>query len=351
MTSPSRSHQTIVRSIDAPSAGEVGRPRQPPRRSGFSEPVTSHLRPCRHAVDEDRWAVGRVRQRHSRKCHGPEPGRRGSPRRVDTPHPMLSGQQTHSEERKLMGTPEDSPAVERDIAAPVEVVWSVLADGWSYANWVVGTARVRMVEDGWPAPGRRIHHSVGVWPLLLNDTTAVLESQTRVDSPWRPAGGHWARPMSPWRLVPTAMAPALSRFARTRFPVRGRSCPTRSGRPSSSLATGKRSDGWRAGRRPSPSLPRRRSRRRLGRPQHRRSGASGVVETRETPPSHPTNRQTRPDAIPPAGPLAEDAPCLIPTPSSSAAVPTGSSRPTSLRCRLGRARPRSAASSGRCGGQ
>ena len=52
-------------------------------------------------------------------------------------------------------------------------VFDVLADGWSYATWVVGAARIRDVEPDWPAPGSRIHHSVGVWPLLIHDTTSV----------------------------------------------------------------------------------------------------------------------------------------------------------------------------------
>lgn len=52
-------------------------------------------------------------------------------------------------------------------------VFDVLSDGWSYAIWVVGAARIRDVDDDWPAPGSRIHHSVGVWPLLIHDTTSV----------------------------------------------------------------------------------------------------------------------------------------------------------------------------------
>jgi hypothetical protein len=32
---------------------------------------------------------------------------------------------------------------------------------------------MRAVDPGWPAPGSRIHHSVGVWPLLLDDSTLV----------------------------------------------------------------------------------------------------------------------------------------------------------------------------------
>ena len=63
----------------------------------------------------------------------------------------------------------------RTVAAPAERVWDVLADGWTYANWVVGTARIRAVDEAWPAPGSRIHHSVGLWPALLSDTTRVEE--------------------------------------------------------------------------------------------------------------------------------------------------------------------------------
>ncbi|NYI99427.1 uncharacterized protein YndB with AHSA1/START domain [Nocardioides thalensis] len=52
-------------------------------------------------------------------------------------------------------------------------VFDVLADGWSYATWVVGAARIRDVDEAWPEPGSRIHHSVGAWPLLISDTTSV----------------------------------------------------------------------------------------------------------------------------------------------------------------------------------
>jgi carbon monoxide dehydrogenase subunit G len=58
-----------------------------------------------------------------------------------------------------------------------ERVWAVLADGWTYAAWVVGASRIRAVEGGWPRPGSRIHHSVGAWPLLLSDETVVMASE------------------------------------------------------------------------------------------------------------------------------------------------------------------------------
>ena len=56
-------------------------------------------------------------------------------------------------------------------------VWSVLADGWLYPLWVVGATRVRGVDADWPAHGSQIHHSVGVWPAVINDTTEVLKTE------------------------------------------------------------------------------------------------------------------------------------------------------------------------------
>lgn len=63
----------------------------------------------------------------------------------------------------------------RDIAAPPEDVWAVLADGWTYPLWVVGASRMREVDEEWPAVGARLHHSVGTWPLLFDDYTEVLD--------------------------------------------------------------------------------------------------------------------------------------------------------------------------------
>ncbi|CUR62379.1 conserved hypothetical protein [metagenome] len=64
----------------------------------------------------------------------------------------------------------------RLIKATPEQVWSVLADGWLYPLFVVGASRMRDVDEGWPAVGTRLHHSVGSWPLLIDDTTEVLEA-------------------------------------------------------------------------------------------------------------------------------------------------------------------------------
>ncbi|SEQ56547.1 SRPBCC family protein [Lentzea albida] len=66
-----------------------------------------------------------------------------------------------------------------NVEAPVDAVWAVLADGWSYAGWVVGASHIRDVDEGWPEPGTRIHHSVGPWPLVISDTTEVVRCEPR----------------------------------------------------------------------------------------------------------------------------------------------------------------------------
>jgi uncharacterized protein YndB with AHSA1/START domain len=68
-------------------------------------------------------------------------------------------------------------AVTRLIGAPVARVFAVLADGWTYPLWVVGASHMRAVDAEWPAVGARLHHSVGLWPLVIEDTTEVLEME------------------------------------------------------------------------------------------------------------------------------------------------------------------------------
>lgn len=64
---------------------------------------------------------------------------------------------------------------ERTMKAPTDAVWDVLADGWLYPLWVVGASRMREVDDHWPSVGARLHHSVGSWPLLVDDETEVVD--------------------------------------------------------------------------------------------------------------------------------------------------------------------------------
>lgn len=63
--------------------------------------------------------------------------------------------------------------VSRETSATRQQVWDVLADGWTYSGWVVGNSRIRAVSADWPAPGSRILHSIGTWPVVIDDETVV----------------------------------------------------------------------------------------------------------------------------------------------------------------------------------
>jgi uncharacterized protein YndB with AHSA1/START domain len=65
----------------------------------------------------------------------------------------------------------------RLMPVPPEAVWDVLADPFAYADWVVGSRAIRDADDGFPAPGTRFHHAVGVGPLTVSDHTEVLEAE------------------------------------------------------------------------------------------------------------------------------------------------------------------------------
>src|SRR3954454_378602 len=67
--------------------------------------------------------------------------------------------------------------VTQHVLATPEEVFDVLSDGWRYPSWVVGASHVRAVEPGWPAVGTRIHHSSGLWPVLLKDETRGERSE------------------------------------------------------------------------------------------------------------------------------------------------------------------------------
>jgi hypothetical protein len=72
-----------------------------------------------------------------------------------------------------------APEVSRQVDATPSEVWTVLSDGWLYPSWVVGTSRMREVDPHWPDAGAQLHHSFGVWPLLIDDRTEVLDVEPK----------------------------------------------------------------------------------------------------------------------------------------------------------------------------
>jgi uncharacterized protein YndB with AHSA1/START domain len=126
-----------------------------------------------HQVGLDRGAVPPQR---GERVVGGVPGRHGGS------YPRSPGARLVAPDRPRLGESLDRGRVradvievERTVQAPPESVWNVLSDGWLYPLWVVGASRIRQVDDAWPEPGSRIHHSVGLWPAVLDDDTEVLE--------------------------------------------------------------------------------------------------------------------------------------------------------------------------------
>lgn len=107
----------------------------------------------------------RLRERSYRTAQQPAPpavarSAADSTRAGNNTSPATSGRNTMSTVSQLFNT-------------PAADVWRVIADGWLYSGWVVGASRIRAVDDTWPQVGARLHHSVGAWPLVINDSTKV----------------------------------------------------------------------------------------------------------------------------------------------------------------------------------
>jgi hypothetical protein len=116
------------------------------------------------------WAR-RLRERSYRAAQQPAPSASASAGVVHPTavHPLTAGKQPSpaTTGRNTMST------VSQLFNTPAADVWRVIADGWLYSGWVVGASRIRAVDDTWPQAGSRLHHSVGAWPVVINDSTRV----------------------------------------------------------------------------------------------------------------------------------------------------------------------------------
>lgn len=63
-----------------------------------------------------------------------------------------------------------------EMDAPPSAVYAVLADADRYADWIVSAKEIRRYDAAWPAPGATFHHTQGVGPLQLRDTTTVISA-------------------------------------------------------------------------------------------------------------------------------------------------------------------------------
>ena len=111
---------------------------------------------------------------------------------------------------------------EIDIPAPPADVWDVLLDPYAYVQWVVGGRSIRGVDPGWPEPGTRFHHTAGMWPFVVADSTRMVELRR----PDRLVLEARARPVGVARVV-LSLAPADDRGTHVVFveePISGPLC-------------------------------------------------------------------------------------------------------------------------------
>ena len=117
----------------------------------------------------------RLRERSYRAAQQPPPhgALRAAvgPTAVDRPETTSNQTAPATTGRNAMST------VSQLFNTPAADVWQVIADGWLYSGWVVGASRIRAVDDTWPQAGSHLHHSVGAWPLVINDSTRVTAAE------------------------------------------------------------------------------------------------------------------------------------------------------------------------------
>ena len=135
------------------------------------------------------------------------------------------------------GTGSDMSRNVRTVTVLPSVVWKVLADGWLYPIWVVGASRMREVEDRLARrSGAKLHHSVGIWPALINDNTEVLESQPDHVLQLRARGWPAGEAEVVIRALPPTERARRSPSTRTRWPAPASWSPRRSARPDAEVA-------------------------------------------------------------------------------------------------------------------
>jgi hypothetical protein len=59
--------------------------------------------------------------------------------------------------------------------APADAFWRLLADPYSWADWVAGTSAIRSADAHWPAFGARLYHRFGPRPLAVRGHTTVVD--------------------------------------------------------------------------------------------------------------------------------------------------------------------------------
>lgn len=92
------------------------------------------------------------------------------------------------------------------VRAHPKAVWDVLADPYSYDQWVMGTRKILDADAGWPEVGSSLRFEAGFGPLRMRSETVVRD----VDAPRRleleadvwPLGARVAMDVKAWGPTP-----------------------------------------------------------------------------------------------------------------------------------------------------
>jgi uncharacterized protein YndB with AHSA1/START domain len=68
------------------------------------------------------------------------------------------------------------PPVSLHFDTSPERTWEALSEPRAYGFWVTGAHGVHDSDGRWPEPGATFSHSQGLPPLVISDTTTVLEA-------------------------------------------------------------------------------------------------------------------------------------------------------------------------------
>lgn len=88
------------------------------------------------------------------------------------------------------------------VAAEPAAVWDVLADPFSYSEWVFGTRRITAADPAWPARSSSFGYEAGFGPFRFSGRSTVREVEPpihlEIEADARLIAARVVMPVKPW---------------------------------------------------------------------------------------------------------------------------------------------------------
>lgn len=65
--------------------------------------------------------------------------------------------------------------IERTFTITAKELFDAVTDPETYPRWLVGARKIRAVSPDWPSPNSHFEHTVGFGPIVIADTTSVID--------------------------------------------------------------------------------------------------------------------------------------------------------------------------------